>query len=94
MNLTFLLTVGITFLDNPELRKWYGTITGLMCGFYMHGLPYWRTVLAICVPYILMKVYGDNRKAARFWSIAFTTAVMGFSNFVPFWDTVRIEKSC
>ena len=94
MNIGFLLSVGVNFLKDPETRKWYSTICGLVLGFYMHGLPYWRTIIAVTVPYLLMVLFGDDRRSARFYSIAFTTFMMGFSNFVPFWDTKLIEKSC
>ena len=94
MNISFVLSLCLSKISDPETRKWFSTCIGIFFGFYAHGLAYWRTMLSVTVPFVCMYVFSEDRKRARTYAVAFATAMMIYSNFLPWWTINRIEKSC
>ena len=54
---------------NPTLRLWYGLILGLILQYCMYGWDVLHLVVATCVTYTFMVLFG--RKLSSFWIIGF-----------------------
>ena len=82
--LGFFLCLGLTFLKDPQMRKWYSTLIGLLLGFYFHGVSYLVCILHFSCVYPLMKYLPREKTLYPVVSVA--ALVMIVRNFFNYWE--------
>ena len=50
---SFFICLGLGFIDNPTLRKFYSTLTGLFVGFYFNGASYLFIIFTWVMAYLI-----------------------------------------
>ena len=80
--LSFLFSLGLNFIKDPQMRKWYSTLTGLMLGFYYHGVSYLFVIFHLSCVYPFMKYLPREKTMLPVLFLAgLGTAIRCFFNF-------------
>ena len=82
--LGFFLCLGLTFLKDPQMRKWYSTLIGLLLGFYFHGVSYLVCILHFSCVYPLMKYLP--REKTLYPVVCVAALVMTVRSFFNYWE--------
>ena len=84
LHLSLILSFPLSLMKSPLKRRWYATITGLIVGFYAHGLANFVCLLQFVSTYPLLVLLPRWHALRVGVSLAFT--LMLLRNIYPYWD--------
>ena len=83
MTSIFLLSLGLTFIKTPFIRKWYSTSIGIFAGFYVYGFGYF---IVIAMDVSVWPIMAFLPKQQAFWvGNAVAVTILTLSNLYAFW---------
>ena len=83
--ISFILCLGLNFFKDPQMRKWYSTLTGLLLGFYFHGVSYLVCIAHFSCVYPLMKYLP--REKTLYPVVGLAALIMTVRSFFMFWES-------
>ena len=79
----FILSLGLSLITNPTIRKWYSTSIGLFFGFYVNGMGY-AIVLLMFVAVYLALAFLPRSQACNVGN-AIALVFLSLGNFYVWW---------
>ena len=70
---TFTFSLILSQLSNVKLRKIFSTLTGLICGFYVHRASYLVAIFQVYSSWILLKILPRHKASTlvQIWAFLF-----------------------
>ena len=84
MHLSLFLSFPLSLMKSPNKRRWYATITGLIVGFYAHGLANIVCLSMFVLVYPVMALFP--RWHAMRVGLGIALVFMLLRNVFPYWD--------
>jgi len=84
IHLCIFLSFPLSLMRSPVKRRWYATVSGLIVGFYAHGLANVVCLLQFMLVYPILVAF-PRQHALRF-GLGLALTFMMIRNIYPFWD--------